>query len=105
MPTSGVIVRFKDEEFEIRIVTDGSESGHWFKRQEVAVVSMWQGAMLPISAADSRIPPVAVGGVPLAFTPIPKSADDAYMTMLSGAADGGMTAASVEVSGPSPLCR
>ena len=61
VPTKGAIVRFHEGEFELRIVTDGSESGSWVKRQDAAIQAFWPGAMMPISASERREPQLQLG--------------------------------------------
>ena len=89
VPSSGSIVRFKDDELQLRVVVDGTDSGSWFKESELAILSFWSGAMLPVGDIRRLISP-NLGGDPILFKPVQKEEDASDgMAHLSGAIAGG----------------
>ena len=84
VPVSGSIVRWHDEEFEVRTIKDGGESGSWVKYAALAAGTMWQGALLPLAEFDRRVPQVAVDGAMWVLAPMHVDSDGGRLKELYG---------------------
>jgi hypothetical protein len=84
VPFTGSFVRHKGE-FEVRLITDGSESGTWYTKDDLPLASFWPGAMLPVGDERRRISP-EIGDTAILFKPVPSEGD--AMTHVYGSTEG-----------------